>query len=167
MIVTKRLCIEALTTKDAAFILNLLNQDSFITNIGDRGVRCMADAVDYIKMGPQASYRKRGLGLWKVTLFNSHQAIGLAGLLQRDYLPAPDLGYALLPEFTGRGFAFEANQAVLNWAREQSYSEVLAICNPSNSASHGLLLKLGFAVDSKVVPPGETQPINRYYLALK
>lgn len=167
MIVTKRLCIEALTTKDAAFILNLLNQDSFITNIGDRGVRCMADAVDYIKMGPQASYRQHGIGLWKVELRDSGEAIGLAGLLQRDYLPEPDLGYALLPEFTGKGLALEANQAVLDWARQKPYERVFAICNPSNSASHGLLLKLGFAVDSKVVPPGETQPINRYYLALK
>ena len=167
MIETERLLIKPLTKADGAFILRLLKEPTFIENIADRGVRTEADAIDYIAQGPQASYRQHGIGLWKVELRDSGEAIGLAGLLQRDYLPEPDLGYALLPEFTGKGLALEANQAVLDWARQKPYERVFAICNPSNSASHGLLLKLGFAVDSKVVPPGETQPINRYYLALK
>lgn len=166
MIATERLLIKPLTTADGAFILRLLNEPTFIENIADRGVRTEAGAIDYITQGPQASYRQHGIGLWKVELRDSGQAIGLAGLLQRDYLPEPDLGYALFPEFTGKGLAFEANQAVLNWAKARGYNSIVAICNPTNTASIGLLHRLGFERDGTVVPPGETQPINRYYLSL-
>ncbi|TDP40525.1 RimJ/RimL family protein N-acetyltransferase [Idiomarina aquatica] len=166
MIETERLLIKPLTKEDGAFILRLLNEPTFIENIADRGVRTQADAIDYIAKGPQASYRQYGIGLWKVELRDSGEAIGLAGLLQRDYLPEPDLGYALLPEFTGKGLAFEANQAVVNWAKAQAYGSLFAICNPTNTASIGLLYRLGFVLDGEVVPPGEAQPINRYYLSL-
>lgn len=166
MITTQRLLIEPLEVTDDGFIFNLLNQPSFIDNIGDKGIRDLAAARQYIVEGPQASYRRLGIGLWKVSLREPQQAIGLAGLLQRDYLPHPDLGYALLPEYTGKGLAYEANCAVLRWAKEHGYANILAICNPHNKASHGLLLKLGFVEDGEVVPPTETQPIKRYQCVL-
>jgi hypothetical protein len=51
---------------DASFILGLLNQPSFIQFIGDRGVRSVLDARDYILNGPLASYQKHGFGLYLV-----------------------------------------------------------------------------------------------------
>lgn len=167
MIQTQRLLIEPLVTHDDAFILNLLNQPSFIDNIADKGVRDITGAQQYIVDGPQASYQRFGFGLWKVSTLEQRQPIGLAGLLKRDYLQYPDLGYALLPEFTGKGLAYEANQAVLSWAKSAGYARILAICNADNQPSHRLLLKLGFVADGEILPPAETQPINRYQLDLK
>lgn len=166
MIQTQRLLIEPLVTADDAFILNLLNQPSFIENIADKGVRDRTGAQQYIVDGPQSSYQRYGFGLWKVSLLEQKQPIGLAGLLKREYLHHPDLGYALLPEFTGKGLAFEANQAVLSWAKDAGYDTILAICNADNHRSHRLLLKLGFIADGEILPPAETHPINRYQLAL-
>ena len=166
MITTERLLIEPLSNADADFLVNLLNQPSFIENIADKGVRDRAGACSYLRDGPLASYRQHGFGLWKVSLRESHQPIGMAGLLKRDYLPLADIGYALLPEYTGQGYAYEANRAVLEWARQHQHREVLAICNPANRASAGLLYKLGFSDDGDVVPPGETQAIKRYRIVL-
>lgn len=166
MIQTHRLHIEPLVTTDNAFILDLLNQPSFIDNIADKGVRDLDAAQQYIVEGPQASYQQFGFGLWKVSLREQKQPIGLAGLLKREYLQYPDLGYALLPDFTGQGLAYEANQAVLSWARNAGHATILAICNADNYPSHRLLLKLGFVADGDVLPPGETRPINRYQLTL-
>jgi RimJ/RimL family protein N-acetyltransferase len=141
---TERLLLRPLTTDDAPFILTLLNEPSFLRFIGDKKVRNLEDARQYILTGPMASYERHGLGLLAVELKASQTAIGMCGLLKREELPEPDIGFAYLPDFWGQGFAFEAAKAVMNDARESlKLNRVLAIVNPDNDASIKLLERLG------------------------
>jgi ribosomal-protein-alanine N-acetyltransferase len=145
---TARLRIRPLQFEDAAFIVTLLNDPAFIRNIGDREVRNDNDARSYLAAGPLASYARHGFGLCAVELAAGGAPIGICGLLQREELAAPDIGFAFLPEYRGQGYAFEAAAAVLADAHTRlSFESVLAIVNPDNAPSIRLLEKLGFVFD--------------------
>jgi RimJ/RimL family protein N-acetyltransferase len=142
---TPRLQLRELAPRDAPFILVLLNEPSFIQNIGDRGVRSLEDAHAYLINGPIASYMRHGFGLYLVELVGREEPIGICGILQREALPDPDIGFAFLPAYWGQGFAFEAAAAVRSYARrELGVGRLLAITSPRNDASIRLLEKLGF-----------------------
>ena len=129
---------------DAPFILALLNEPSFLRFIGDKKVRTVQDAEQYILNGPVASYNRNGFGLCLVELKETHTPIGMCGLLKRDELPHADIGFAFIPDFWNQGFAYEAAAAVMNDARERLKLErILAITNQDNEASIKLLQKLG------------------------
>ena len=145
---TERLLLRPITVDDAEFILILLNEPSFLRYIGDKQVRNIEDARQYILNGPIASYERHGLGLLLVELRDSHTRIGMCGLLKRDELPEPDIGFALMPDFWNKGFAFEAAQAVLQDARDRlKLQRILAITSLDNDASIKLLERLGFKFD--------------------
>ena len=151
VVTTARLVIRDLTLEDAAFIVALLNDPAFIQNIGDRGVRTEADARAYLTAGPLASYARHGFGLRAVTLADTGEAIGICGLLRRDELPEPDLGFAFLPQHRARGYGFEAASAVKADAHARlDIATLLAIVNPTNEASIRLLVKLGFEFDRTI-----------------
>ncbi|HSK64699.1 MAG TPA: GNAT family N-acetyltransferase [Pyrinomonadaceae bacterium] len=141
---TERLVLRPFTTGDAAFVLTLLNEPSFLRYIGDKQVRTLADARQYLANGPIASYERNGFGLCLVELKDSHTSIGMCGLLKREELPDPDIGFAFLPDFWNKGFAFEAASAVMKDAHERlKLSRILAIVNADNYASMKLLERLG------------------------
>ncbi len=141
---TTRLHLRHFTPDDAPFILRLLNEPSFLQHIGDKGVRDLEGAKGYLANGPMASYARHGHGLMAVALKPTGEAIGMCGLLKRDNLDHPDLGYAFLPGFWSKGYALEAARAVLEDAKRE---RVLAIVSPSNAASIKLLEKLGFGFE--------------------
>jgi RimJ/RimL family protein N-acetyltransferase len=145
---TERLILRELDFSDAEFILALLNEPSFLRYIGDKKVRTIQDAEQYILNGPVASYERHGFGLCAVELKESHTPIGICGLLKRDELPDPDIGFAFLPDFWNRGFAFESAAAVLQDARERlNLHRILAITNQDNEPSIKLLQKLGLHIE--------------------
>ncbi len=155
---TERLSLRELTVDDAEFILTLLNEPSFLRYIGDKKVRNLDDARQYILNGPVASYERHGFGLDCVELRESHTPIGMCGLLKRDELPDPDIGFALLPDFWNKRFAFEAAEAVLKDAGERlQIQRILAITSLDNDASINLLKRLGFRFEEVVQlsPNGE------------
>ena len=143
MISLARLFLRQFTIDDAQFILTLLNEPSFLRYIGDKKVRNLDDARQYILNGPVASYERNGFGLYLVALKESQTPIGMCGLIKRDELPDPDIGFAFLPDFWNKGFAFEAATAVLQQARD-TRERVLAITSLDNDASIKLLERLGF-----------------------
>ena len=148
---TQRLLLRRLTVDDAPFILTLLNEPSFIRYIGDKSVRDLDAARQYILNGPVASYDRNGFGLNLVELKESHTPIGICGLLKRDELPDPDIGFALLPDFWNKGFAFEAATAVLQDAHYRlSLERILAITSLDNEASIKLLERLGFKFEKGI-----------------
>ena len=148
---TPRLSIRRLTLEDAPFILNLLNQPSFLRYIGDKGVRNLQDAVRYIETGPLASYERFGFGQFLVELKNSGVPIGMCGLLKRDTLPDVDIGFAFLPEYWSQGYAREAAAAVMNYGREDlRLRRIVAITSPDNDASMKLLGKLGLRFEGMI-----------------
>jgi len=158
---TPRLALACLSPGDAPFILELLNDPSFLRFIGDRGVRTPEDARRYIEAGPMASYERHGFGLYRVDLRATGESIGICGLLKRDTLPDADLGFALLPRFRAQGYAFEAASAVLDSARGvHGLARVLAITAPDNTVSMRLLEKLGFRLEGQTSLPDGAVELN-------
>jgi RimJ/RimL family protein N-acetyltransferase len=148
VIETPRLVLHRLTTDDAEFILELLNEPSFLRYIGDKGVRTREDACRYILSGPLASYDRFGFGLYRVQRKDTGEPIGMCGLLKRETLEDVDVGFAFLPRSWSKGFAFESASAVLAHGRETwGLKRVLAITSPDNEASIRLLAKLGFRLE--------------------
>lgn len=145
---TPRLLLRPLTVDDAPFILELLNDADFIRYIGDRKVRTLDDARGYVEHGPSKSYEEHGFGLMAMQSIADNSPVGMCGLIQRDYLPDPDIGFALLSKYRGKGFCEEAARSVLEHAdRELKLKRIGAIVQPDNAASLGLLRKLGFVTD--------------------
>lgn len=103
MIQTERLILRQLTPADAPFILQLLNEPSWLQFIGDRGVRTLAEAEQYIINGPIAMYVEYGFGLYVVEQKENPQPMGLCGLIKRPLLEDVDIGFAFLPAFWGKG----------------------------------------------------------------
>src|SRR5215204_6553488 len=142
---TQRLFLRPVTVDDAQFILTLLNEPSFLRYIGDKQVRNLEDARQYILNGPVASYERNGFGLYLVELKETYTLIGMCGFLKREELPDPDIGFAFLPEFWNQGFAFEAATGMLQDACERlRLQRLLAITSLDNDASIKLLQRLGF-----------------------
>ena len=148
VIESERLLLRPFTLDDAPFVLTLLNEPSFLHFIGDKQVRNLEDARQYILTGPIASYQQNNFGLLLVELRDAPTPIGMCGLLKREDLPDPDIGFAFLPDYWGRGFAFEAATAVMKDARKRlNLNQILAIVNPDNDASIKLLKRLGLRFD--------------------
>ena len=161
MIETARLVLRRFTPGDAAFALRLLNEPSFLQNIGDRGVCDLAQAARYLEDGPLASYARHGHGLELVQLKETGQPIGMCGLLKRDAFADRDVGYAFLPEFWSKGYAREAVAATLLHARDALKLEaVAAFVSPGNAPSIRLLEKFGFVETGRAqVAPGAPEAL--------
>ena len=141
---TERLVLRRMTADDAEFICKLVNEPSFLRFIGDKGVRNEADAVQYIQNGPVANYQRFGFGQYVVELKNVRVPIGMCGLTRKDALPAPDVGFAFLPEFWSKGYAFEAASAVMTYSRNVlGLRKLVAVTLPENESSIKLLEKIG------------------------
>jgi ribosomal-protein-alanine N-acetyltransferase len=160
---TPRLRLRRLAPDDAPFVLELLNDPSFIRNIGDRGVRDLEGARRYLLDGAVASHEKHGYGMDLVELRSTGEAAGLCGLVRRDDLDDPDIGYAFLPKFTGLGYAAESAAAVLAHARGAlALPRVLAIVSPDNERSIRVLEKSGLRFERMITPPGEDRAIRLF-----
>ena len=148
---TERLALRRLSPDDAEFILDLLNQPSFLRYIGDKGVRNTEEAINYIQTGPVASYEQHGFGLYLVQLKETGAAIGMCGLLKRDTLPDVDIGFAFLPEYWSRGYALESAEAVMKYGKEQfGLQRIVAITSLENESSIKLLEKLGMKFEGLI-----------------
>lgn len=148
---TARLRLRHLSSADAPFMLELLNDPDFIRNIADRGVRTEDEARRYILEGPAASYEQHGFGLYLVEVKESGARVGICGLLRRDCHPDVEIGFAFLPAARGQNLASEAAQAVLDLAvRALRLERIVALTAPDNFASMRVLEKLGFHFDRMV-----------------
>jgi RimJ/RimL family protein N-acetyltransferase len=148
---TERLAIRRLTLDDAEFILDLVNQPSFLRFIGDKGVRTLDDARSYLRTGPMLSYERFGFGLYRVSLRTDGTSIGICGLVKREALDDVDVGFAFLPAFWSHGYAFEAASVVVAHARgELGLGRLVAIVSPDNDSSIKLLERLGMRFERMV-----------------
>jgi [ribosomal protein S5]-alanine N-acetyltransferase len=155
---TERLILRQMTVEDAEFIIELVNEAAFIRNIGDKGVRTLDDARDYILSGPVASYAKFGFGLYVVELKETGAAIGICGLLKRDALEDVDIGFAFLEEFWARGFAYESAAAVMEYGQHSlGLKRIVAITSPDNEGSIRVLEKIGLRFEKMIRMPGSDE----------
>jgi RimJ/RimL family protein N-acetyltransferase len=153
---TQRLRLRRYTEADAPFILKLLNEPSWIANIGQRKVHSLADARTWIRERLIGNYERQGFGFWAVERRQDDALMGMCGLVKRDTLPDVDLGYAFLPAFWGHGYAREAAGACLDYARnELGLRRLLAITGPDNAPSARVLETIGMRHEDTRVLAGE------------
>jgi RimJ/RimL family protein N-acetyltransferase len=144
ILATERLVVRTAQLDDAAFYLDLLGSRSFVQQLGDRGVRSLAQARLALADGPMLMQATRGHSIYMVTRHDG-TPLGMCGLIKRNALEEIDLGYAFLPQWQGQGYAREAAAAVLHYAHTSlGLCRVFAIVSPGNARSISLLQKIGF-----------------------
>jgi ribosomal-protein-alanine N-acetyltransferase len=155
---TERLILRQMNVEDTEFIFELVNETAFIRNIGDKGVRSLTDAREYISNGPVASYAEFGFGLYLVELKETGAAIGICGLLKRDSPEDVDIGFAFLEKFWGKGFAYESAVAVMEYGRNAlGLKRIVAITSPDNEGSIRVLAKIGLQFERMIRMPGSDE----------
>ena len=160
---TERLTLRRLSLDDAAFILELLNDPSFLRFIGDKGVRNLEDARQYILKGPIDSYQQKGFGIYLVALKAANVPIGMCGLVKRDALEDADIGFAFLPEFRSTGYAFESAAAVKDYGLSVlGLQRLLAITNKDNEGSIRVLEKIGMKFERMIRLTSDSPEIRLY-----
>ena len=160
---TDRLLLRRFTFDDAPFIIELVNDPSWLRFIGDKGVRTLDDARDYIRKGPMAMVERSGFGLYLTELKGSRIPIGMCGLIKRDSLEDVDIGFAFLPAFRTQGYAHEAAAAVLTYGQKNfGLQRIVAITSPDNARSAVLLEKLGMKLEKTVKLDGHDHEIVLY-----
>ena len=157
---TDRLILLQQCPDDATFILELLNSPGWLKYIGDRAVKTVEDAANYIRNGAMKSYEQNGFGLYMVKLKDSNLPIGICGLIRRPGLEQVDIGFAFLPKHEGMGYAYESASAVMKYGREAlGLGIVVAITTKNNVASVKLLNKIGFSFKEMVTLPGDKEEL--------
>ena len=160
---TERLALYRFNLDDAAFAMALVNDPSFIQYIGDKGVRTLDDAREYLRKGPLASYERHGFGLFKVLRRADAEPVGMCGLLKRDTLDDVDLGYAFLPAFWSNGYALESVAGVLDYGRRQhQLTRVVAIVQTDNLPSIRVLERSRFAFERSIQLDLDAKPLHLF-----
>jgi ribosomal-protein-alanine N-acetyltransferase len=164
---TERLTLRHLARGDEAFVLELLNSPGFLNNIGDRGARTAEDAWGYIANSAIASYDKNGFGLYRTALKDTDVPIGICGLVKRDGLDAPDVGFAFLERFWGKGYACESANGVIDYARQTlPFPRLLAITARDNRGSIAVLEKIGMQFEKIIRLPSHAADSRLFVLDL-
>lgn len=165
---TPRLSLRHLRPEDSAFLLELMNEPPYVANIGERGVRTVSDAMRYIEEKFTASYVRHGFGLYLVELIEGATPMGICGLVKRESLDHPDLGFAFLIRFWSRGYATEAASATLNYARESlMLPYVYGVVSSKNARSIRLLEHLGLRYLRSLELAGHSSESHLYGTELK
>jgi len=142
---TERLTLRMLGMDDAAFIEQLYNSEDFLRFVGDKNIRSVADAAEYIEEKILTMHREYGVCLLLVEHTQSKEKLGVCGLIKRPELSAYDIGYGFIPSAYGQGYGYEAGKAVLEYAENnERIEQLVAITSDDNQGSRALLTKLGF-----------------------
>ena len=163
---TNRLILREVTLDDGQFIFDLLNTPKFKKYIGDRGVNSLEESREFIDTKYRQSYIDHGYGLYAIETKDDGKSVGVCGFVRRDSLPGPDIGFAFLPEFEGKGYGFESAKAVMDFGRDTlGFTNLFAITSQDNEVSGKLLAKLGFTFGELIsMPNGETLKLFKTHL---
>ena len=165
---TERLYLRRVTLDDADLLLAVWNDPAFMEHVGDRGVRTTEEAEEAMRAGPLKLYADYGYGPYAMVRRDDGVRMGICGLFKRDNLDYPDIGFGVLPEFCGKGYAGEAAFAVLAHARDDlRIKELTAIVSPGNAPSIGLIEKLGLMFVRMITMPGDDEEICLYSKRLR
>lgn len=160
---TERLELRWLTPDDAAMMLAIWNDPAFLRYVGDRGVRTVEQAREALTAGLLQLYVDYGYGPFRLALRDDGNDVGICGLFRRDGLDEPDIGFAILRDYRGQGYGFEAATAVLDHARDAlQLSGVTAIVSPQNGPSIGMLQKLNMRYERTMRLPGDDHDVSLY-----
>ena len=162
---TERLQMRPTTEKDAAFILQLVNTPKWRVYIGDRNVHTVKEAEAYIKVKMLPQLEKLGYGNYTVIRKSDGEKLGTCGLYDREGLEGIDIGFAFLPQFEKKGYAFESVNKLLEVAKKDfNLNKISAITTKENTASQKLLTKIGLTFKEKVKIPNDEEELLLYIL---
>jgi len=165
---TERLYLRRVTLDDADLLLAVWNDPAFMEHVGDRGVRTTEEAEEAMRAGALKLYADYGYGPYAMVRRDDGVRMGICGLFKRANLDYPDIGFGVLPEFCGKGYAGEAAFAVLAHARDDlRIEELTAIVSPGNAPSIGLIEKLGLMFVGMITMPGDNEEICLYSKRLR
>ena len=168
IIETERLRLREFNSTDGELIFELLNSQGWLKYIGSRSIATIEDAVNYIETKLQKGYRESGFGFYLVELKATGVKTGMCGLVKREGLDDVDIGFALLPQYENKGYAYESSMAVIQYAKNKlKINKLAAITMPSNLTSVKLLEKLGMKFDKKISLPGDPEELFLYKMELE
>ena len=157
---TDRLFIRPTAANDAEFIYHLMNTPKWIEYIGDRNVHSIEKAKEYIEERMISQLNRLGYSNYTILKKEDNQKIGTCGLFDREGLEGIDIGFALLPEFEGNGFAFEASNRIKDAAFEEfGIARLSAITAKDNIGSQKLLEKLGLQLKGTTTLPNDNEEL--------
>lgn len=160
IIETERLILKPTDIEDAAFVLALYNSPKWIEHIGDRNIKTEEDAANYIKDKMLPQYERLGFSNNTVILKETGEKIGSCGLYDREGLEGLDIGFAFLPQFEKKGYAFESASKLLEKAfNEYGYAKISAITTTQNIDSQNLILKLGLIYVKNIFIPNDPEEL--------
>jgi len=160
---TERLLVKPTTIAEAPFMLQLLNSEGWLKNIGDRKVYTEEDATAYIETKLRPQIERLGYGNFTVFHKQSKLPIGTCGLYDRDGLEGIDIGFAFLPEYFGKGYGYESAQKLFEIATGiLVIKPINAITTKENKASQKLLEKLGFMFIKTITLPNDNEELLFY-----
>ena len=160
---TERLIIDEMQPAEAPFVLELLNDEAYIEHIGDRNIRTLEQAQEFLVEKVIASYARNGFGMYAVRLKRDGSLVGMCGLVKRESLVDIDIGYGFLSQARGHGYALESARCVMDWATTTlGLQRLVAIVSPTNTPSVTLLESLGLRFESIVKLEGEEDAVKLY-----
>ncbi len=167
IIETERLRLREFDHSDSDLIFELLNSPGWLKYIGNRSIADIEDAANYIEAKLQKGYRDSGFGFYLVELKATGEKTGMCGIVKREGLDDIDLGFALLPKFENKGYAFESSMAVIQYAKNVlNIKKLAAITLPSNIASIRVLEKIGMKFEKRIYIPGDPEELLLYSMQL-
>lgn len=162
---TERLTLKPSNTKDSEFMFRLMNSSTWKEFIGDKKIHSVEQARLFIQTNLEDSFNTNGYGVYTVSIKSNEEKIGVCGLYNRQGIDGLDIGFAFLPEFEKQGYAFESAKALINFSFKKLNLKLLkAITTENNTASHNLLIKLGFVFKSNIVLPNNPKEFKLYQL---
>jgi len=160
---TERLLIKPTSVKDAQLIYEILNSPKWIENVGDRNIKSVENAKDYILTKMQPQLERLGYSNYTIVHKNNNVKIGICGLYDREGLEGIDIGFAFLPEYERKGFAFEAAYKIKNAALNEFGIKIIsAITSKNNVSSQKLLEKLGLELTGTTKLPNDNEELLLY-----
>lgn len=160
---TERLILRPMAAEDAEFILDLYNRPKFIQYIGDRYIRTISDAENYIQRRFRPQFEKLGFGNYLMLTKEGHHKIGGVGIFEREGLDVVDIGFSLLEEFEAKGYAYEAALKIKSVGMDDfGLTKLSAITTKDNTSSQKLIEKLGLKFRKYVAIPGDPEELMYY-----
>ncbi|AOW20481.1 GNAT family N-acetyltransferase [Urechidicola croceus] len=160
---TERLIISKMTVEYAPFILELLNDPDYIRFIGDKKVKTLKEAEKHIIEKYLENYNNQKIGFYLVSLKKDKTPIGTSGLVDREGLDCHDIGFAYLPKFRGKGYAYEAAKKILDYAtNELKLNPIAAITTKDNIKSANLLERLGLKFEKLILIPNDSEELRLF-----
>lgn len=163
VIETERLILREFTEEDAPFIYELLNSPGWLKYIGTRGIADLEAARKYIADMMMPSYEKNGFGLYMMARKEDGALMGMCGLIDRDSLEDVDIGFAILPEYEGKGYTREASEATMEYARNPlGLKKIVGITVPYNTGSIKVMEKIGMKFEKMIRVPNDPEELMLY-----